>query len=205
MDAILDSLLPKRCISCAALSPMPLCNECTSQIHVSPTNFSSSFSLFLYSGKIRDLIIQAKFEPNEGIARAFCRILKDWLVTNQPIILNEQIDCITFVPSHWRRRLVRGYDFPTMLARTVAQALRIPIKDLLRCTRYDPPLSSSASAIERQLMVTNRYALRKTIFARQRVLLVDDVITTGSTIKECSDLLEKQGAEVLTLSLAKVE
>jgi ComF family protein len=114
-------------------------------------------------------------------------------------------DVVVPVPMHWRRRLARGVDHAATLAETLAGALRLPISDELIRTRDTPP-QVRCSRTERIAGVRGAFAARDGSIRGARVLLVDDVTTTGATASECARTLLRTGATDVTLAvLAKAE
>ena len=96
---------------------------------------------------------------------------------------------------------MRGFDLPALLARALAAHARVPVVDALACTRVDAPLSFGADKAQRAAAVSGRYRARRS-FEGQRLLLVDDVHTTGATLGECTRILEGAGAHVAPAVLA---
>jgi ComF family protein len=112
------------------------------------------------------------------------------------------------VPAHWRRRLHRRYDQAALLARAVARLSGRPcVPDLLRRVRHTPALGDRGAA-ERSALVAEAFALRRrhaTLAAGRRVLLVDDVLTSGATAEACARVLLDAGAAAVdVLAAARV-
>ncbi len=106
----------------------------------------------------------------------------------------ERVDTVAAVPLHWRRRLRRGYNQSSLLAKYVAGDGRRFCTDLVR-VRYTKQQPAMASAASRRRNVAGAFAVRRDHrFAGRRVLLVDDVKTTGATLSECAKVLKQAGA-----------
>jgi len=116
------------------------------------------------------------------------------------------LDVVVGVPMHWMRRLARGWDHAGVLARGVARRLGLPVADGLTRVRNTPP-QVHLSASRRAANVRGAFAAaRPDEFRGARVLLVDDVLTTGATAGEASGVLLGAGAEHVTVAvLAKAE
>jgi ComF family protein len=160
---------------------------------------------FAYAGILRDMILRAKFQPDESAGRLLARYLQDTF--KQGVfshgILDAPFDVVTYVPSHWRRRFRRGYEFPALLAFGVSKSLNISMAHLLDCVRLEAHLSAAQSSLERQSMLGQRFKARRAALQKSRILLVDDVVTTGSTLKEAAQELKALGHEVHCFAFAQ--
>lgn len=204
MKVLFDSLLPHRCLNCLiATRYETFCGACENMIKLCPDNDGES--MFIYGGQLRSLILRAKFEPNEGIARALARFLDESVraQTVKNTRLQKSFDCVTYAPSHWKRRASRGFEFSALLANTMALIVGAPLRHLLYCARNDPPQSGSFSANERQALVQGRYFPIKPHPRYKNILVVDDIITTGSTIRACALSLGAISEEVDWFTFAK--
>jgi len=104
-----------------------------------------------------------------------------------------RLDAVVPVPTHWRRRLERGHSPPSALARAVEKVLVVPMAEVLKRTRYDPP-QVGLSKSQRKDNVRGAFA----VVSRSRledltVCLIDDVTTTGATLWEASRTLRGAG------------
>jgi len=114
------------------------------------------------------------------------------------------IDCVTYVPLHKSKERQRTYNQSFLLAEEIAGRLNRKLSDYLERTQAtvsQTHLTSAARAdnVRNKFAIKRRYALEG-----QRVLLVDDVMTTGATVNECARILKQSGArEVLVLTAAR--
>ena len=103
---------------------------------------------------------------------------------------------VVCVPMHWRRRLERGYNQADLMAEALAKTRQWPLAHPLKRARHDPK-QMSLSRNQRLVHARGAFALRKNA-ARQiggrHVILVDDVLTTGATLRQCARLLRRAGA-----------
>lgn len=161
-------------------------------------------SALRYEGVARQMILRFKHAArSEGVA-----VFADWMVEAGRELLTD-CDLILPVPVHWRRLVARGFNQSALLARAIARRSGRPAAvDLLRKVR--PTASQQGlSALARRENVTaavfavsGRYA---PIVRDARVLLIDDVLTTGATLAACARVLERAGAaRVDALTLARV-
>jgi ComF family protein len=105
-----------------------------------------------------------------------------------------QFDLIVPVPLHPARQRERGFNQASLLAELLARQSSIPLKPLLERIRYTNT-QTALDRSERMENLHNAFRLRKNVDVRGlRVLLVDDVLTTGSTMNECARVLKRAGA-----------
>ena len=113
-------------------------------------------------------------------------------------VLREQgtgFDAVTWAPVSALRRFCRGYDQSQLLARTVGKELDIPVQRLLKKQRHTPA-QSRLTTEERRANVLGAYRFAgKQSVAGKRILLIDDVFTTGATAEECARVLLTAGAK----------
>jgi predicted amidophosphoribosyltransferase len=181
---VLDGVLPPRCLACAALvddgsAAGAWCVVCAEQIEPSPSTIGS----VVYAGPVADAIRRAKIGRDAAVARG----LAAWWATTTAAHAPAH-DIVTFVPAPWRRRLVRGFDLPALLADALGRGTDRPVVELLVAARHDARLATSGSRAERQTLVQGRFRVRPgaalEAARRRTALVVDDVHTTGATLGE---------------------
>ncbi len=113
------------------------------------------------------------------------------------------IDAVCHVPMHWSRRWRRGYDQSELIARRLARQLGLPFEPLLRRTRRTPKQTLIPRA---QRLANVRHALNVSAvdLSGCSVLLVDDVKTSGATLRACSRLLRQAGAKRVDIAVVAV-
>jgi len=164
--------------------------------------FDCARSAAAYAGLARDLILDFKYHGATWLAPDLGRIMFACL---SAYFNAANIDCVTCVPLHRTRARERTYNQAWLLAREVAARLGREALDCLaraRATESQTHLTSAARADN----VRGKFAARKGpgFLKGRRVLLVDDVMTTGATVNECARVLKESGAqEVLVLTLAR--
>lgn len=190
----------KKCRVCA--SPADdvygngLCPECSK--HKRP--FCGAAVPFKYKGLVRSALLKFKFGMKASYAKTFAAFIFTEL-SAQGIMP----DMITYVPVHFLRRGSRGYDQCKLLARELSQITGLPCKRLVRKTKHTRPLST-LSAAERRRRVKNIYEyIAKEDFSDKTVLLLDDIITTGSTISEVSRIIKPHCKNVYICAAAVAE
>lgn len=150
--------------------------------------FDIGRSLFLYSNNSRNIIMRIKKHAEENIAKICAKLI----YSRYKNIINEY-DLIIPVPSHISRILKRGFNPATIIAKHISNASKIPldIKILKRIKKTDYQKNKPKN--ERQQNVCDAFKVFKDISGK-KILLVDDVLTTGATISECAKTLKKHGA-----------
>ena len=155
-----------------------------------------------YEGLVRELILRLKLGKNRVLAHPLGQLL---LAHAQGNGFHEQVDVVMPVPLHWRRRLRRGFNQAELLATDLASRLRLPL--LTRNLRRLKSTSTQTrfSRTRRFENVRNAFAVRDSApLEGQRVLLVDDVMTTGATASECARMLKRAGCDkVYVLTVAR--
>jgi ComF family protein len=154
-------------------------------------------AVFEYGGPVADAIQRFKYDGRSELGAALGSLMADaaypWA---------GEVDAVVPVPLHWRRRRSRGYDQAALLARPVANALGIPA--LLRGLRRlrNTPSQVDLPHSKRQTNIAGAFAPWR-LRGLRRVLLIDDVRTTGATLRAASEALRAGGvSEVHTFVLA---
>ena len=160
--------------------------------------FDEAFCYGAYEGTLRKLIHLFKYNGIHRLSRPLGALLADALPRDR------QFDLLTAVPLHWRRRWQRGFNQSELLGKAIGRARGIAVKNLLRrgwATRAQAGLSNA----QRRENVAGAFRARRRV-AGLRILLVDDVMTTGATAGACARALKKAGAKsVSLLALARVD
>lgn len=150
-----------------------------------------SFSLFQYQAPVDHLIKQLKFHHALPIANFFGLLLATHIKQqNTPLP-----DCITPIPLHPKRLRQRGYNQALEMAKVTAQALNIPLhSDLLKRSKYTRP-QTECNVKERKKNLRNSFICTKQMdrlpASYQKIAIIDDVITTGTTINEAARALKR--------------
>jgi ComF family protein len=132
-----------------------------------------------------------------GRVKTMVRPLGELLAAALP--REEQWDAVVPVPLHWRRRWRRGFNQSELLAQVVARRCGIPVIKALKRVRYTPAQTGLSNTGRRKNVTAAFAAVRWHCVAGSRILLVDDVMTTGSTATACAKVLRRAGAASITL------
>lgn len=234
LACLIDLLLPPRCISCGkiltgdtGLCPecfnemnfisRPYCRKCGHPLEEVPsgekslcpsclrkvrTPFRLSRSALRYDEASKKMILAFKFMDRTENSVVFAR----WLKAAGADIFKEGVDLIVPIPLHFTRLLKRRYNQSALLAGELGKltGVRVDYNSVIRHKRTRPQVEFSGHARIRNVKDAFRVRRPERIKGR-RIVLIDDVMTTGSTLKECALALKKAGARsVDTLTLARV-
>jgi ComF family protein len=186
-------IAPARCVGCDEQSQAPFCNACDSLLE----RADGRQALFVYGGPVADAIRRFKYGGRSELGG-----ILGFLMAERAERWRGRVDAVVPVPLHWRRRRVRGFDQAALLAIPVARSLGVPhrLRGLrrVRNTRSQVDLPH----LERQRNMRGAFAAR-TLRGAKKVLLVDDVRTTGATLAAASRALREGGVtEISALVLA---
>jgi ComF family protein len=198
---VLDFALPPVCLNCRHLlrapprpgSP-PLCSRCgpeLAQLAPSARRIGDVEACFLYDGPLAAAVARLKFSGQLELAGPLGRLLAD------APMWGEGWDLVAPVPLHWRRAMVRGYNHATLLARWAGRARpaggRLDAR-LLRRVRATPPQTELDGPARRGNLAGAIVLAPTREVTGRRVLIIDDVTTTGSTLLACLDVVRAAGA-----------
>ena len=194
--AVVNLTIPGECLLCGdadcPVSRAPICDACwrsipSSIVRVSgPPSLMGVHSLGPYDGPLGTLVCQAKYRSRLGIVDVLSRRLGAALAGCF------HVDVVTHVPIHWSRRWRRGFDQGERIGRGVGAVMGVPFVPLL--TRRHGPQQVGQSATERKRLQPSNFELFQGSVPR-RVLLVDDVRTTGASLHAAARVLNSAGAE----------
>jgi ComF family protein len=190
------------CVSCRA----PFANEYPldengrcALCRLGLNGFDAAWAYGAYEGRLRELIHLFKYSGIAPLAGPLGAFLA------QALPLDQRFDMIVPMPLHWLKRWRRGFNQAELLARLVARRSGAPVVSAVRRRRFTPPQASLSHARRRENVQGAFVVKRSCDVKERRVLLIDDVFTTGSTASVCAAALKKAGARfvgVLTLARA---
>lgn len=201
LGGLLDLVAPPQCPACSLPSgeAHAFCAACAPLIERLDDAGLDPRAGYVYGGPLADAIRRYKYGGASEIAHALTPLLVDAL---RP--LADRFEVMTFVPLHPRRLRERGFDQTGLLAHAAARVLGVRVRgDLLIRTR-STRVQASLDRVARSTNVRGAFAARP-VAEGLRVLLLDDVRTTGATLAEASRALVERGAEVQTFALAAAE
>jgi ComF family protein len=162
--------------------------------------FDAAYSFGAYEGALRKLIHLYKYGKVQTLARPLGELLL------RALPRDERFDLVVPVPLHWRRRWQRGFNQAELLARLVAARRAIPVTKVLRRVRSTSAQAGLSGTGRRRNVAAAFRCRNSSLMKGRRVLLIDDVMTTGSTAAACALALKRAGASrVALLTVARVD
>lgn len=197
LSCVLDLFYPPKCVFCRKLlasGEQGWCTACEKKIPYYDEKITGDYFTFCvaplaYRDDVRKAIHRFKFSGLDCYAETFAPLVAESLAYH-----GVQADVLTWAPVSRARKRERGYDQAEQLCRALSKLLGIPARAMLVKT-VDNKAQSSLDSLQRKANVLGVYGtINEEEFAGKRVLLVDDVITTGATLSECSRVLLTAGA-----------
>jgi len=184
-----------RCAGCDTPG-RPICTTCRfALLGQAPTGVPHDvIAPLAFTGRVRSVVLGMKYRNRRAVGRHLAG-----LVVNRLVELHayQDIDVITWAPTTAKRRRERGFDHGELLAQTVARQLGLPCRRLLE--RRGSGSQTGRTRAER--LVGPSFVARPGIEG-VRVLVLDDVVTTGATLASAQDALERAGAEARLVAVA---
>ena len=201
LHRLLAILFPPKCILCRRVlkdNETDLCHACRKDTpeFIHPKRnipFVAQWTgIWYYSDNVRGSIHRYKFSNARRYAAAYAKLLAVRLQKEEM----DSFDILSWIPVSASRKRKRGYDQSQLLAEALGQELGCEAVAVLKKYRNNPPQSTLTLQAERRANVLGAYRLRcpETAVAGKRVLVADDILTTGSTLSECARMLKTAGA-----------
>lgn len=206
-----DLLFPKKCIFCNRIllkEEKHICSRCEQDISLTrPTIkrkgafFDIAYGFLLYSGKVRQAIHRYKYYGKIHYAEFFAESMTVCYGREESSLP----DIITATPSQRARRAKRGFDHAFLLAEGVGKRLGVSAQRLLKKTRNTSAMYGLTPE-QRRANVRGSIALScdEANLRGKHILLIDDILTTGSTASECARVLKSGGAAKVTVLVAAI-
>ena len=196
-----ELVAPTRCVACEErVGPRVLfCTACGVSVMPATVSGRASHAVFDYGGAVATAIVRFKYAGRSDLAHRFSAIM-----ASASALATPDVDLVVPVPLHPRRLVERGFDQAALLGAPIARRLGIPHapRALLRTRATVPQASLERDARSANVANAFRCAAPRHVAGR-RVLLVDDVRTTGATLSACAEALRTAGAaDVRSLVLA---
>ena len=197
-EKVLNLFFPIKCGVCGKIG-LPICKECEESLKPYEINLvqKDKFFIYKYQDIIRNLLLNYKFNDASYLANSFAYLIKN----NKKIYsILKSYDIIIPVPLHKKRMNERGYNQTEL----IAKKLGIPVETncLIKAKNIKP--QSTKTAKERQVDIKNVFAIQNVEkIKNKKLLLLDDIYTTGSTANECIKTLSKATNKIGFLAIAR--
>lgn len=211
-SVFLEMLFPQKCVFCRSIlkgREKWVCSECRRTLprpdH--PLTQGGAYSVcaasLIYKDEVKKAFHRFKFGGKSNYAKPFGEMMAQTISKE----LQGRYDVITWVPISRSRKRSRGYDQSMLLAYTVALGLHDVAVETLRKNVNNTAQSKISAPAQRRKNVAGVYSIvDPSLVQGKRVLLIDDILTTGSTLSECASVLLDAGAtEVVCAVFARAE
>ena len=206
-DLVLELLWPSFCQHCQRLGPL-LCADCCHSLdfyfgqyflqemqkRLSEVYLDQVLVMARLNGGLAKLIKNLKYHDAHNLAPFIALLLYHHL-------LIPEADCLTFIPLHPRKLRNRGYNQCQEIAMTLGKLLGLPVLNLLERPKYlsaQAKIKSQQTRIKRLEGAFTLAADAKEKISGQKILLLDDVLTTGATLNQAARVLKLAGAKSIT-------
>lgn len=201
-SGFLDLIYPPRCIFCRKFlqsSRSLICPDCMEQLPYTENGgektgdfFSACISPLYYEGNVRESLLRFKFKDATGYSKTYAKLLAPCIQEN----CAGKYDLISWVPLSKERLKERGYDQAMLLALDVALEMNDVAVSTLEKIRDTDKQSTLGDAVKRRANISGAYIVPdRELVEGKRILLIDDIVTTGSTLSECARMLLDSGAK----------
>ena len=188
----LDLIFPPRCGGCGR-EGVAWCDACAARVQPQPLATLSGMPLVAagrLDGPLQQAIHTYKYRPRPGLASVLGELL--WRATAAS---NLELAALTYIPLHPQRRRERGFNQAERLARALARRLAVPVVGGL--TRLRPtPAQVGLSQPERQVNMLGAFEWAATAPPPRGLALVDDVCTTGATLRAAAEAVVRAGGSI---------
>lgn len=220
-NIILDLLYPKRCPLCGEIRPYrqtAACSGCLNQLKVVavprclrcgksiageeeeycqdcetiPKSFKRGFPVFEYTGAIQNALYDFKYHNQRDYAGFFAECV-DKQYGKQ--LRGLQVDGVVPVPVHKKKRKSRGYNQAELLAREISKRLQVPMYPDYLVRQINTSPQKELNDVSRMKNLKNAFKIGKNTVQLGKILLVDDIYTSGATIEACTEVLLSAGAQ----------
>lgn len=151
----------------------------------SATKLSGAIVAYRFDGAVKELVYRLKYLSDRAVARFLAREMA-------AIVDKSQFDLVSFVPSDGAALRQRGYNQAQLIARELARQIEMPCEGVLLRVKHSS--QTKLGRHERLAAVRGNFVVLPKPIENQRLLVVDDVLTTGATLSECARVLKNAGA-----------
>ena len=204
---LLDILFPKKCLYCGRYGNY-ICKECYNKLNnksifrkINNDYFDYVIFCSYYEGFIKKQIHNFKFHEKSFLYSYF---LEFYLKNDKILYFLKKFDLITYVPMNYNKEIKRGYNQSKLLANELGKKLNIKVINLLEKS-LEIKVQSTLSEKERENNVKNAFKfVEYNNIENKNIILVDDIFTTGSTVRSCSKILKENNCnKICIFTIAK--
>lgn len=216
MEFVFDLIFPQICGICGKLNSKSLCNKCRIKLEKEfkyqtdyyqedlSKNFIEHNYFFKYENLIRNQILALKFQEKPYIYKTITYFLKNMQKSFENL---KMYDIIITVPISKQRKKERGYNQSYLIAKEISKIIKVPVeRKILYKVKHTVP-QSTLNKEQREENAKGVYKVSNiTKLYNKKILLIDDIYTTGNTLNECANILIKKGIKrnnIGVLTIAK--
>lgn len=211
LEFVLNFLFPPVCSVCGKVDKNWLCPNCQKRVErlekacvveIEHKKYEKLLYIFQYESLVRKLILRYKFSNQAYLNHFFAQMIAK-NVENRKLL--QQYDLIIPVPMHQKKMQKRGYNQTELVANELSKILQIPTKNDILLKVVNTVTQSKLGGKARQSNIQHAFFVKNDREVEdKKIILLDDIYTTGATSQECSRVLKEAGvAEILVLVLAK--
>ncbi len=225
LTLLIDIIFPSACVSClkpVTVTDRLLCRECRSKISPAEEKcprcsgrvfrgecgicsdrefyLAKNITLTDYSGVMKSIMLNLKFHHRKSLAHHLGEIGSLGLIDS-----GLDFDIITYVPMNRKKQWKRGFNQSRLISKNVSKKLKKPFLQLLK-ENFRSITQKDLGYRERFINVLGRYSpVNRSRIQGRKILIIDDIFTTGATLNECARVLMDSGAKgVFSLTIARV-
>ena len=212
---LIDLIYPPLCGICDRICKKHLCKECEIDLKKYEINeienakgdeskyYDYQVKTFKYKGKVRSKIIDYKFNEKSYM----CHTFQKMITKNEKIYsFLKKYDIILYVPMFKKHKLLRGYNQAELIAKRISKTLGIHLEKNNLIKIKDTKKQSTLTKAQRRINIKNVFKVSKPEkIKNKRLILFDDIYTTGSTANECSKVIKKAGAKEIAIVTIAVD
>ncbi len=212
LDCVLNFIFPPVCGICLKTSKKYICEECMELIKFKSLNkidtynnknFKEHLYILKYEGIIRQRMLDYKFKEKSYLHRSFSEMILD---SKENIEFIKKYDVLIPIPIHKDRMRTRGYNQSELIAKDLAYEIKnIKLENRVLIKTKNIIAQSSLNKKQRENNIKDVYQIKSVEkVMNKKILLLDDIYTTGSTVNECAKILKEAGCkEVGIITIAK--
>ncbi len=212
LDCVLDCIFPPVCGICLKTSRRYICKDCKELIDYKSVNkidiyndkdFKEHLYIFEYEGIIRQRILDYKFKEKSYLHKSFAEMI---LNNEENIEFIKKYDVLIPIPIHKDRKKIRGYNQSELIAKDLVNEIKdIKLENNIIIKIKNIVAQSTLNKEERENNIKDVYKMKNVEkIENKKILLLDDIYTTGSTVNECSRILKEAGCkDVGVITIAK--